>query len=51
MHMSAAEEINTLAAEQNTVVDQLHTVASSAEDTEEACPRRLEAGACDLSPD
>ena len=39
--MSAAEEINTLAAEHNTVVDQLHTVDSSAEDTEEACPRRV----------
>ena len=41
MHMSAAEVINTLVAEQNTVVDQLHMVVSSAEDTEEACPCRV----------
>ena len=41
MHMSAAEAINTLVAEQNTVVDQLHMVVSSAEDTDEVCPRRV----------
>ena len=39
--MSADEAINTRAAEQNTVVDHPHTVASSAEDTEEVCPRRV----------
>ena len=39
--MSAAEAINILGAEQITVVDQLHTVASSSEDKDEAFPRRV----------
>ena len=38
---SAAGAISTPAAEQTTVVDQLHTGASSAEDKGEACPRHV----------